>query len=105
MSDFNAALPQVIKWSVGENKFDEEGKNPKSLSLFVPTESITALSDHLMNLADQKQVTGKVWDFDNKCEVEVQGVYLNAKGKNGEFGDFGNINPASLASSGDNTPF
>jgi len=111
-SDFKSALPHVIKWSVGENKFaedklDEDGnpKFPKSLALFIPVESITALTDHLMNLADQKQVAGKVWDYDNNVEVELKGVYLNAPGKRGEFGDFGNLNPNSLAPSADNTPF
>ncbi len=103
-SSFNAALPRVIKWSAGENQYmndelDEHGnpKFPSSLALFIPTESITALANHLMDLADQKQVMGKVWDYTNNVEVEVSGVYINGKGKIGERGSsFGNINPAAL---------
>jgi len=102
---FEAALPKVIKWSVGENRFaedelDDDGnpKFPRSLSLFIPTESITALANHLMDLADQKQFIGKIWDYNNNVEIEVHGVYLNAKGKQGEYGDFGSLNPAALSS-------
>ncbi len=102
-SSFNAALPRVIKWSVGENRFaqddlDEQGqpKFPRSLSLFIPTESITALANHLMDLADRQQVPGKIWDYTNNEEIEVHGVYLNAKGKQGEYGDFGSLNPVAL---------
>ena len=47
MADFKGALPSVIKWSVGENKYDEDGSNPKSLSLFIPAASIDALAAHL----------------------------------------------------------
>ena len=52
-----------------------------------------------MNLMDDssKLKKGKVWDFENKEEIEVDGVYLNAKGKNGEYGDFGNINPKKIS--------
>ena len=102
MPEFQAALPAVIKWSVGENKYDEDGSNPKSLSLFIPAESIDAFAAHLKAMANDsdKRKTGKVWDYANKAEKEVSGVYLNAKGKTGEYGDFGNINPAALG----NTP-
>ena len=31
MSDFQAALPRVIKWDVKDNPFDDKEKNPKSL--------------------------------------------------------------------------
>ena len=100
MSDFQAALPQVIKWSVKDNEFDDKEKNPKALSLFIPQESIAAFAQHLTAMAadNSKLKNGKVWDYENNQEVEVQGVYLNAKGKSGEYGDFGNINPALLAS-------
>ena len=99
LSDFQAALPQVIKWSVKDNEFDDKEKNPKALSLFIPRESIAALGQHLTAMAadSEKLRAAKVWDYDNNQEVEVQGIYLNAKGKSGEYGDFGNINPASLA--------
>ena len=96
MSDFQAALPRVIKWSVKDNDFEDKEKNPKALSLFIPCESIAALASHLTAMAaDSKKLkTSKVWDYDNNEEVEVQGVYLNAKGKEDLFG---NINPRSLA--------
>ena len=102
MPEFQAALPAVIKWSVGENKYDEDGSNPKSLSLFIPAESIDAFAAHLKAMAadSDKRKTGKIWDYGSKAEVEVEGIYLNAKGKSGQYGDFGNINPASLG----NTP-
>ena len=98
MSDFQAALPRVIKWDVKDNPFDDKEKNPKSLSLFIPLQSIAAFAQHLSAMAadDSKIKQAKVWDYSNNQEVEVQGVYLNAKGKSGEYGDFGNINPASI---------
>ena len=96
---YEPALKHPIKWSVGENNFDDSDQNPKSLSLFIPVESIQDLTNHLMNLMDDssKLKKGKVWDFENKEEIEVDGVYLNAKGKNGEYGDFGNINPKKIS--------
>lgn len=93
---FTPALPAVIKWSVGDNRFDESGEYPQSLSLFIPAESIAALADYLSALAtdNAKLKTAKVWDYDAKEEKEVQGVYLNAKGKQGKDGGaFGNLNP------------
>ena len=45
-----------------------------------------------MKLVDTKTTKGKVWDFSKNDEVEVEGVYINAKGKEGKYGDFGNIN-------------
>ena len=99
MSDFQAALPRVIKWSVKDNDFEDKEKNPKALSLFIPRESIAAFAQHLTAMAadNSKLKNGKVWDYSNNQEIEVEGVYLNAKGKTGEYGDFGNINPVSLA--------
>ena len=98
MSDFQPALPKVIKWDVKDNPFDDKEKYPKSLSLFIPLQSIAAIAQHLNSLAadESKHKNAKVWDYSNNQEVEVQGVYLNAKGKSGEYGDFGNINPASI---------
>ena len=102
MSEFNAALPSVIKWSVGQNKYDQDGSNPKSLSLFIPKESIAAFAAHVtaMGLDPEKVRSGKIWDYTANAEVEVDGIYLNAKGKTGQFGDFGNLNPVALS----NTP-
>ena len=115
MSNFQSALPAQIKWSVGDNKYNEDGKNPKSLSLFVPVESINALANHLQALANdsEKLKTAKIWDYDASAEKEVKGVYLNAKGRDGrDGGSFGNINPAmaqsnaaTQASSTESLPF
>jgi len=98
MSEFNPALPSVIKWSVGQNKYDEDGSNPKSLTLFIPKESIAAFAAHMAAMAidPEKVKSGKIWDYTANEEVEVAGIYLNAKGKTGQFGDFGNLNPVSL---------
>ena len=46
---------------------------------------------------------GKVWDFVNKEEIEVDGFYLNGKGQEGKYGDFGSINLAQIPGSDRNT--
>ena len=48
-----------------------------------------------MSLGDtsEKIKTGKGWDFSKKEEVEVDVVWINGKGKDGQYGSFGNINP------------
>lgn len=97
-SDFHPALPKPVKWSTGENRFDQTGKNPTSLSLFVPLESVHAFANYLMNLADDdsRHKSGKIWDYSAKAEVEVPGIYINGKGRDGrDGGAFGTINPAS----------
>ncbi len=92
---FDPALPYPIKWSVGENSYDEDGKFPSQLALAIPIESIPAFCDYLMSLGDNrdKVKTNRVWDFSKKEEVEVDVVWINAKGKDGNYGAFGNINP------------
>ena len=106
-SDFQAALPFPIKWAVNENKFDSDGKNPLSLSVFVPAESAFALAQFLLDTAEDpvKTKTAKVWDYSKNEEVEVQGFYINGKGKPGRDGDrtsYGSINPAKPANSSSN---
>ena len=106
-SDFQAALPFPIKWAVNENKFDSDGKNPLALSVFVPAESAFALAQFLLDTAEDpaKTKTAKVWDYSKNEEVEVQGFYINGKGKPGRDGDrtsFGSINPAKPANSSSN---
>ena len=98
-AEFKAALPAQIKWTVKDNQFDEGGANPKALSLFVPLQSIEALAAHLRAMAAdaEKVKTSSVWDYSSQKALEVQGVYLSAKGKEGEWGTFGNINPTLLA--------
>lgn len=100
MPDFNPALPKVVKWSTGENRYDQDGKAPTALSLFVPLESVHALANYLMDLAadDTRHKTGKIWDYEKRSEVEVQGIYINGKGRDGTNGSFGTINPASVLS-------
>jgi hypothetical protein len=94
-SSFNPALPKPIKWGTRPNQYDTDGKAPRSLSLFVPCESIQAFAQYLINLGDDqsKIKTGRVWDYQTKGEVEVRGVYITAKGREGSDGEFGTINP------------
>ena len=95
MSDFIAATSLPMKWSVGENRFAQEGdENTKSLSLFIPQQCVTEFAAYLNRLAGEqdRMKPGKVWNHDTKEEIEVQGFYINAKGRNGQYGDFGNIN-------------
>ena len=100
MADFVPALTHQIKWSVGENRFDTEGKQPKQLSLFITKQSIRELASHLTKLAGETDriKTGKVWDFAKKEEIEVEGFYLNGKGQTGQYGDFGSINLQQIPS-------
>ena len=102
MADFNPALPIQLKWSVNENRFDDNGKNPLALSIFIPAESAFALAQLIMDSAEDsaKTKTAKVWDYTKNEDVEVQGFYINGKGKPGRDGDgssFGNINPVAKA--------
>jgi hypothetical protein len=101
-TDFNPALPIHLKWSVNENRFDDNEKNPLSLSLFIPAESAFALAQLIMDSAEDpaKTFRAKVWDYDKQAEKEVSGFYLNGKGKHGQDGNgtsFGNINPVKAA--------
>ena len=106
MSDFQAALPKVIKWSVGDNQFDQDGKNPKRLSLGIPVESVPAFCNHLMALADDaaNHKTIKIFDYKKYEEIEVTGITVGANGKDGPYGAFGNLNPPQTAAS-QSTPF
>lgn len=100
MPEFNPALPKQGTWSVGDNRYDEGGKNPKQLTVFLPLESVHAFANHLMNMADDnsKVKKGKVYNYETQQKDEVDGIYLNLKGKAGNDGAFGNINPAALNS-------
>jgi hypothetical protein len=102
---FKPALPYPVKFSTSENEYQDSDKFPKAMSLFIPLESIQPLFDHCIKLGDTKAKTGKVWDYTKKEEVEVKGIYLNAKGKEGKYGDFGNINPQLIELSTDDMPF
>ena len=100
MPEFTPALPYPIKWAINTNQFKDSAEQfPKQLSVFIPLESLHAFAEHLINLADQtdKHRSSKVWDYANKAAVEVQGVYINANGKEGQDDSyFGNINPRKI---------
>ena len=95
MADFKPQLPKQGKWSVGDNRFNEDGKNPKQLSFFIPEESIDAFARYVQNLRATSLKAGKCYNYSTQQNEEVQGVYLNFKGKEGSDGAFGNINPAN----------
>ena len=105
-SSFVSALTHQIKWSVGKNKFDKDGTKPKALSPFVSKESILELASYLQRLAGESDriKPGKVWDFVNKEEIEVEGFYLNGKGQSGQYGDFGSINLQQISGTDRNPP-
>ena len=96
---FQPALPYPIKWSTGDNTFDDAEKNPKTIGLAIPVDSIAGLVNLLMALeADtSKHKQGKVWSKENGEEKKAV-VYLNGKGKesNDGYGCFGNINPKKI---------
>jgi hypothetical protein len=95
MADFIPQLPKQGKWSLGQNRFDEDGKNPKQLSVFIPEESIDAFARYLQNLRAAGTKTGKCYNYKTQQNEDVSGIYLNFKGKEGSDGAFGNINPVN----------
>ena len=98
MPEFQAALPKQLKWSVGDNRYDTDGKNPKSLSLFIPIESVEAFARYVAALSTDpdKIKKGKIWNYSTQSEEEVDGIYINGKGRDGrDGGAYGNINPAA----------
>ena len=98
-TEFNPQLPRPIKWSVGDNAYYTTGKQPRSISLFVPLESINALHDYIDAVAadPSKVKSGKVWDYQQQAEVQVDGIYINGRGRSSNGGDYGTINPAAAA--------
>ena len=89
---FKPALPYPIKFSTSENDYEDQEKYPQKFSMFIPSESVSAFCEEVMKMVDTKQKKGKVWDYSKKEEVEVDGIYINAKAKEGKYGIFGNIN-------------
>jgi len=83
MPEFNPALPKQVKWSVGENKYDTDGKTPKSLSLFIPIESAEAFARYINATATDpdKIKKGKVWDY--SLQAEVEGLFPPSRGRSG----------------------
>lgn len=105
-SSFVPALTHQIKWKVGENRFDRDGSKPRALSLFISQDSILELASYLQRLAHEtdKIKPGKIWDFVNNEEIEVDGFYLNGKGTTTKYGDLGSINLQQIPGSNANTP-
>jgi len=103
---FKAALPYPIKFSTSENDYEDQDKYPQKMSLFIPSESLTAFCEEIVKMQDTKLKKGKVWDYSKKEEVEVDGIYINAKAKEGKYGLFGNINLNFIEpTAGDDIPF
>jgi hypothetical protein len=98
MPDFTPALPKPAKWAVNDNRFNENGKNPKTLSVFIPLDSVPAFANHLMSLADDKNKhkEGDTFNYSTMSKEKCVGVYLNCNGREGDYGAFGNINPAQI---------
>ena len=92
-NQFNPALPLPIKWSIGDDRFNE---GQQVLSLTIPVDSVTYFIDHLQNLVDQKAKDGEVYDFNKKEKVKTQCVQIYSRAMDGQFGVFGNINPQKL---------
>ena len=95
MPDFNPALNLPIRWSIGDNRFDDDDDS-KVLTLTIPVESLNEFIDHLKALSYTKQKQGEVYDFKKKEKVKTQCIYINAKGIDGQYGLFGNINPQKI---------
>ena len=103
---FKAAMPYPIKFSTSENEYEDQDKYPHKMSWFIPSESVPAFCEEVMKMVDTKQKKGKVWDYSKKEEVEVNGIYINAKAKEGKYGLFGNINLRFIEpTAGDDIPF
>ena len=97
MPDFNPALKLPIKWSIGDNRFPvDNDDDSKVLTLTIPVESLNEFIDHLKALSYTKQKQGEVYDSKKKEKVKTQCIYINAKGIDGQYGLFGNINPQKI---------
>ena len=88
--DFNPALPLPIGFKI------QDGKYGKQLSLFIPTESITHFMDHMQNLVNTKSTSGKVYLGKEKGNINTEGIYINAKTLESEYGIYGQINPQKI---------
>ena len=92
MSDFtfNPALPLPISYKI------QEGQYGNQLRIFIPTESITHFIDHLQKLVDTKTTGGQVYLGKEKGTVKTEGIYINAKALESEYGIYGQINPQKI---------
>ena len=100
-NDFKPALPLPMSFII------QDGKYGMQLSIFIPTESITHVIDHLQNLVNTKSSSGTVYLGKDKGNLKTNGVYLNAKVLDGEYGQYGQINPQKIenAPNTDELPF
>ena len=64
--------------------------------MFIPTESITHFMDHMRNLVNTKLSSGKVYLGKEKGNINTEGVYINAKVMDGDYGLYGQINPQKI---------
>ncbi len=51
---FKAALPYPIKFSTSENDYEDQDKYPQKMSLFIPSESVSAFCEEVMKMVDTK---------------------------------------------------
>ena len=91
-SQFNPALPLPLKFNV------QDGKYGNQLSLFIPTESVTHLIEHMQNLVNTKTAGGSVYLGEEKGTVKTTGIYFNAKAMESKDGNgfYGQINPQKI---------
>ena len=95
-TQFNPALPLPIKWSIGDDRFNE---GQQVLGLTIPVDSVTHLIDHLQNLVNTKAKENEVYDFKQKKKIKTQCVQIYSKAMDGQYGVFGNINPQKIENS------
>ena len=98
---FKPALPLPIGFKIQETKYGNQ------LNLFIPTESITHLIDHIQKLVDTKATGGQVYLGKEKGTLKTEGIYINAKALENDYGIYGQINPQKIenAPSTDELPF
>ena len=89
---FNPALPKPISFKIQDGQYGFK----RQLALFIPTESITHLMDHMQNLVNTKLSSGKVYLGKEKGNINTEGVYINAKVMDGDYGLYGQINPQKI---------
>ena len=107
-SDYIPALSKQITYQTDANRFHDEskqGSKPRSLSIFIPQQSILELAEYLKRLSteDSKLKTGKVYNFETREKEELKGFYLNGRGFDGENGEFGAINLQQIPASDRNS--
>ena len=95
--EFNPALPLPVKFTVQDGKFGNQ------LSLFIPTESVTHLMEHIQNLVNTKPAGGSVYLWIDKGSVKTTVIYLNAKALESDDGNgfVCQINPQKIESAPD----